>query len=896
MNRKIVLGVLVFTFLGAQTTEEIKKKVKESGLPESQVREILKQRGYTDKQIEAEAKKRGIEVGEQAEGETPILMEEVEISDIDITVEEVPIIEPEVLEEEELALEAEPQPGRPPLSYFGYDIFRRDPELFQASTFGAVDPDYNIGPMDEIIFMLWGETQFRQVFTVDREGFIFIPEIGQVFVNGLTLGHLEKKLFRVLSQSYATLNPISRKPTTFLDVSLGNLRPLRILVLGEVAQPGAYTVSPSTALFTSLYYFNGPTTLGSLRDIRLIRDGKQIATVDFYDYLLTGQKVSDVRLQLDDTIFLPTRGKTVSISGEINRPAIYELKESEGLLDLIEIAGDLKVTAYLDRVQIDRIVPFDKRTEIGMDRMYVDVSLQDVLEGSEDFDLMDGDQIQVFSVLDLRKNIVIITGAVERPGTYDIGDSLRLSELIEKANSLLGDAYLERVDVVRIRPDFTEELIKLNLGAALIGESNHDIHLQPLDRVHVYSLSEMIPKKFVTISGHVKNPGRYQLLNNMTLNDLIFKGGGFLDEQWRDNTYLERADLLRYDADRVTQRIIPFNLGEVLDNPESVQDFALLPGDEVRVYSQAVFNAVKPVTIDGVVKNVGQYSLKTGMTIKDLILEAGGLSENVYRYKIEVARVDPNKVDVDTYAEVITLDMDDEYSIINVNYQYIDNPGEITIDRKEFSLEPYDYVSIRPDPYFRLQRKVTVNGAVNYPGTYTILHPSEKVTDIIRRAGGLRPEAYPRASQITRAGKMIKISFEEIIKKPKSKMNFEVLDGDEIIIAVRPHIVQVTGEVNSPGYYKFVPGANTGDYLDMAGGFTRDADRGNMWIEYPGGISKKIRRYFLPRKVEDGSIIVVAKEEETEPLDKTEFAKEIASILADFATVIAIIFLATGRR
>ena len=156
------------------------------------------------------------------------------------------------------------------LNYFGYDIFKRDPALFQATSVGAVDPDYLIGPGDEIIVMLWGETQFRQVLTVDREGFVFIPEIGQVFVNGLNLNLLESKLFRVFSQSYASLNPQNRTPTTFLDVSLGNLRPLRVQVLGEVAQPGAYTVSPSATLFSALYYFNGPTFLGSLRDIQLM--------------------------------------------------------------------------------------------------------------------------------------------------------------------------------------------------------------------------------------------------------------------------------------------------------------------------------------------------------------------------------------------------------------------------------------------------------------------------------------------------------------------------------------------------------------------------------------------------------------------------------------------------
>ena len=156
--------------------------------------------------------------------------------------------------------------------------------LFQSTSSGAVDPEYLIGPGDELIVMLWGETQFRQVLNVDREGFVFIPEVGQVFVNGLNLSLLESKLFKVLSKSYASLNPQGGKATTFLDISLGNLRPLRIQVLGEVSQPGAYTVSPSATLFSSLYYFNGPTNLGSLRDIQLIRGGKKLHQLIFINF------------------------------------------------------------------------------------------------------------------------------------------------------------------------------------------------------------------------------------------------------------------------------------------------------------------------------------------------------------------------------------------------------------------------------------------------------------------------------------------------------------------------------------------------------------------------------------------------------------------------------------
>ncbi|MDP6396646.1 MAG: SLBB domain-containing protein [Candidatus Marinimicrobia bacterium] len=1042
MKKSILLLLMATVLLLGQSTEELKKAAKKAGITtEAQARELAKQRGMTDAQIEAEMKERGLTPGEEAAAEKP-QVEPVEappseavvetttpedeavgeeISPVDeeilplageeeiptVAEDEIPTIEEEELtvqgEEEledieEVSIESQLQPGRKGLPYFGYDVFEGDPELFQASTLGAIDPHYSIGPGDEIIIMLWGETQFRQVFTVGREGFIFVPDVGQVFVNGLTLENLEKKLFRVLSQSYASLNPSQGNASTFLDVSLGNLRPLRIMALGEVGQPGAYSVNPSTTLFTSLYYFKGLTTLGSLRDIRLVRNGKKMASIDLYDYLLTGKPANDVRLQLDDVIFIPPRGKTVSIQGEIKREAIYELKKGETLEELITIAGGLKTTAYLDRAQVDRIVPFEERAEVGMDRILMDVDLNDILYSDSEFALKDGDQVQLFSVLDIRQNVVVITGAsVGRPGIYDLGDSLRLSELIMQADSLLGDAYVDRADIIRFREDLREELLKVNLGKAMEGDREHDIFLQPMDRVQIYSLTEMIPGHRVALSGHVKRPGRYPLLEEMTLYDLIFKGGGFIDEEFRELTYLQRAelvrvkedsvtkeiipfnladvlemkglaetllrsedavriyslaeiegapekfisiaghvkrpgeyelfeenmmlsdllfqaggfddpiyrsmtflgraDLLRLDEGQITRTIIPLNLGEVLDNPESQQNLALRPDDIVRVYPKTLFNEVKQVTIEGSVKSPGQFDLKTGMTLKDLILEAGGVDINLFRYKVDIARIDPENNSFERFAEVITLTMDEKFTLSDVAYKNNINPGEVKkIKRTGFLLEPYDVVSIRPDPYFSLQRKVTITGEVMYPGSYTILSPDEKITDIIKRAGGLRPEAYTTASRFTRQGQTVQMSFDRIIRNPRSGHNFSVQGGDEIVIAPRPNLVYVNGEVNNPGLRKFVPGKRLRYYIDATGGYTPDADKWNVFVQLPSGDSFKITPLTLVSpEILDGSIITIGLEPpEEEPLDKTEFAKEVASIIADLAQAVLLAMVVAG--
>lgn len=1003
MKNKLQIIIMSAGLLLGQTADQIKKAkevIERTGMSESQARDAAKARGFSDKEIDNTIKKEKAlknnilqpnskipeKIGLPELGKSNEIIKEqffLESKDDELPIEIEEKLE--IMDESRLNNESEAQ-GR--LTYFGYDIFKRDPALFQATSVGAVDPDYLIGPGDEIIVMLWGETQFRQELIVDREGFVFIPEIGQVFVNGLNLSLLESKLFRVFSQSYASLNPLGGTPTTFFDASLGNLRPLRIQILGEVAQPGAYTVSPSATLFSSLYYFNGPTALGSLRDIQLIRGGKKIASIDFYEYLLSGEKPKDQKLQLDDVIFIPRRLKTVAIEGEINRSGIYELKPKESLADLINMAGDLKITAYLDRAQIDRIVPFKNREELGMDRMYTDVNLEQVLNAENEFLLQDGDHIQVFSVMNIRQNIVELRGAVNRPGRYDLGDSLKLSELIKKADGLLGDAYLERVDIVRIKPDLTEELIKLNLGQALDGDLENDVDLQVLDKVQIYGMAEMESKAYVAIKGHVKRPGLYPLQQNMTLYDLIFKAGGFLDEKYKKLTYLERAelvrvrlnsdekeiipfnlgevlekqgiantilriddevhiysvkeiegemryvtisghvkrpgryelyednmhiydlifkaggfedpiflsetflsraDLIRFDSDRITKSIIPFNLNNVLSNKKNKQNVLLLPGDEIRVYSESVFNTVRPVIIKGVIRNPGTYDLKTGMTLKDLILEAGGLNKNVFRYRVEVARLNPLNDDLDKYAKIITFNIDEKLRT-SISSPDGESNKELSDASNGFQLKAFDLITLRPDPYFSSHKQVSIGGEVLYPGDYTILKSDEKITDIVNRAGGLKHNAYPDASKYIRQGIKIDASFRKILKNPKSNLNFEVQNGDSIIIVPHPNIIMIAGEVNSSGVHKFVPGKRLNYYISQSGGLSPNADKSNIWVEYPNGDSKKFKRFFLlGPKIIDGTVIMVGKKPEEEPIDWTEYFKEVTAILANLAQTVVLV-------
>ncbi|HJM47752.1 MAG TPA: SLBB domain-containing protein, partial [Candidatus Marinimicrobia bacterium] len=508
MKKVIFLMILASSLLIGQSTQELMKMAKKAGInTEAQARSLARQRGLTIKDDQVADTLENIIQGVIQDG--PVVEEGFETLIDTVT---------------------EGQLAAQPLQYFGYDIFQGDPGVFQSSTFGAVDPDYNIGPGDEVIIMLWGETQFRQVFTVNREGFIFLPEVGQVFVNSITLGELERKLFRLLSKVYSSINPSSGKASTFMDVSLGNLRPLRIIVLGEVSQPGAYSVSTSTSLFTALYYFRGPTTLGSLRDIRLIRDGKQVASVDFYDYLLSGKQLNDVRLQLDDVIFIPPRGKTVTIRGAVKRNAIFELKEKESIKDLVEMAGGLEMTAYLERAQVDRVVPFEERTDEWKDRVISDFNIGDEITGETLMQLEDADNIQVFSILDIHQNTVYLSGSsVVRPGRYELKNGMRIRELVEKAGGLLNDAYLGAAHLVRTREEnLQKQLISFHLDGAMEGDSVNNLELQWNDSLIIYNKNTITNAfKTVSINGSVKTPGEYSFFPGMNLGDLFLDAGGF---------------------------------------------------------------------------------------------------------------------------------------------------------------------------------------------------------------------------------------------------------------------------------------------------------------------------------------------------------------------------------
>lgn len=762
------------------------------------------------------------------------------------------------------------------IKYFGYDLFENIPSSFEPAEVGSIDPGYLIGPGDILRLSVWGETEFQYQLEVDPQGNIFIPTAGQVFVSGTSYEALQKKLTIYLSKFYEGL--MTDPPTIFLDISLTKLRPIRIFVTGEVKKPGGYNISSFATVFNALYAVGGPLVSGSLREIKVIRNNKLIATVDLYDYLLNGQLINDIRMQNNDMVFIPPRKKTVTIKGEVFRPAIYELKDSENLEKLIEYCGGLRSTAYINRAQVRRIRPFNLRDENQYDREYIDFDLTKVLRKEKDLELYNDDEITIFPIIDKEINFVSIEGAVYYPGKYDIKTNKTLTQLIKQAGGLLPETYYGKADIIRTRLDDSKEFISFDLSELISNSSGKDIFLQPMDNIKIYSIYDLVDKQNVSISGYVKNPITLPYADSLTLYDLVFRAGGLQDPFFRGKAFLQRADLIRFNPDGVTTRIIPFNLQDVLK--DRTYNLKLEPGDRILVYKADVEKVIEQyVTIEGQVKNPGKYQLSIGMTPMDLILQAGGFTEEALRTEVYVNRINESGYEGKQISESFKVELP------------IMLDREIT-NTSKFTLKHKDIVFVRKNPNYLIQRIVKIEGEVKYPGVYVLEKKSETLYDLIKKAGGPTEEAFLFGCVFTRDNLRLVVNLDELWNNYDTELDVILQNGDRIDIPKIPNNILVKGEVNNPGLYKFTPGLSVKDYIDFAGGETDSSD----YILYTkaNGETKKVSFGLFSSNpiVFDGSVINV-KKKTPEPPSETKFdigatIKDVLSVIVSAVTIIVL--------
>jgi protein involved in polysaccharide export with SLBB domain len=521
---------------------------------------------------------------------------------------------------------------------FGLDIFRRTTNQFAAVTSGPVDSDYRLGAGDELVLILTGDVELAHSLPVTREGFIVIPQVGQIFVANLTLEQLRTLLYSRLGRVYSGVRPGSNATTRF-EITVSRLRVNQVFVNGEVVRPGAYAVSAIGTVMNALYQAGGPTERGSFRAVRVLRRGQLVRTLDLYDYLLGGNTRDDIRLEQGDVVFVPPRGRRVTIDGQVLRPAIYELAEGQDLREALQMAGGLLPEAYTGRAQIERILPPGERLPGGRDRTVLDVDLAQALAaGGAAVPLAAEDRLRVFAVAQPLRNRVAIRGSVWRPGTYELDSGMTLARLLNRAGGLKTDTYLERAHILRLMPDSTRRLIPVNLREVAAGTAGGPA-LQEFDEITVFTRTEFRPSRQIAVYGSVQRPGLYQFRDSMTLRDAVLLAGGL-----RDEAYLLEAEIARIPEERQAGELarvfrVPLDSGYVPD-PTSylrretgarVGDTPLQPYDNLYIRRVPGFELQRNVVLSGEVRFPGRYALqRRDERLLDVINRAGGLTDAAY--------------------------------------------------------------------------------------------------------------------------------------------------------------------------------------------------------------------------------------------------------------------------
>ncbi|MFC1475572.1 SLBB domain-containing protein [Candidatus Zixiibacteriota bacterium] len=635
-----------------------------------------------------------------------------------------------------------PRPDDPDPQPFGYDVFGDQAPGF-ASTDQLVAPeDYILGPGDQVLLNAWGRVDMSLDLTVDREGKVFIPRAGEVVVRGLTVRQAQDRIHTAMADVYSNFE---------LSLMLGRLRSMTVYVFGETRRPGAYTVSSLSTVFNALYQAGGPNARGSLRNIRLLRGNRVIEEIDFYDFLLSGRRGTDPRLQPGDVVFVPVVGPRVTIRGEVKRPGIYEIKNDERLSSLFALAGEVTAEAYLERIMIDRIAERDGRRLLDID--YTRTTPGD----SNDAVLVDGDDVSVFSIFEIRPNVVWLEGAVRRPGAFERFDSMTVYNLIGGGSRLAPGAYTDRADLERTGEDGKVRLIPINLKRLCDGEGELDVLLTDKDRLIVYDRTKIMRRPQVHIDGLVKRPGAYELLGSMRLSDLIFRAGNL-----KRNAYLVHAEIARYRPSGPPE-LITINLQDVVVRHDLTQDIILEEDDRVFIRQNPEGYSFPTVNITGEVKFPGNYALSgPAESLYGLITRAGWLtarafpegtifirrqiSEDLRRQGLAHVLLQSQPIIRDStggYSRQELLEFDPERMtriVLDVPSLLKNRGGE-----EDIILQDGDGIYIPAIP-----SGVQLMGAVASPGTI-MHHPGWKVSSYLQEAGGLTPVSNQSELRLIRA-------------------------------------------------------------------------------------------------------------------------------------------------
>ena len=679
---------------------------------------------------------------------------------------------------------------------FGRNIFNTRNLTFEPSVNIATPPNYRLGPGDEVIIDIWGTSQNTIRQQISPDGTINIEKIGPVSLSGMTVSEANEYLKRVLGKTYSGLD--APDGTLEIRLTLGNTRTIQINVMGEVVQPGTYALSSFSTVFHALYRAGGVSDIGSLRNVQVTRNGKTVAKVDVYDFIMKGKTQDDIRLQEGDVIIVPAYEALVQISGNVKRPMRFEMKKNETLATLINYAGGFSADAYTRSLRVVR--QNGEEYEINTVKE-IDYSA---------YPMRNGDVVTAEAILNRFTNKLEVRGAVYRPGIYQLnGEINTVRALVNEAKGLTGDAFTNRAVLQREREDLTTEIISVDVRSIMAGTSP-DIPLQKNDILYIPSIHDLEDRGDVAIFGEVAKPDSYSYSDNMTLEDLIIRAGGLR----------ESASTVRVD---VSRRI---------KDPKSTHS----------------------------TDSIGQmftFALKDGFVID----------------------------------------------------------GE-----QGFTLQPYDQVFVRRSPGYQAQQNVQVTGEVIFGGTYAMTTTEERLSDLVKKAGGATPKAYLRGAKLIRVANdeekkrmrdvinlmnrqfgeammdslgirvedtfSVGIDLEKAMAKPGSEYDLVLREGDVLSVPKLNNTVKVNGAVMMPNTVGYLSDKNANYYLDQAGGYALNAKKSKKFVIYMNGQVARIKGRSKD-KIEPGCEIIVPskKNKRVNVGEILGYASSFGSLATMFATI-----------
>ncbi|WP_234571612.1 SLBB domain-containing protein [Rhodohalobacter sp. 614A] len=668
---------------------------------------------------------------------------------------------------------------------FGESIFAGSSQSFEPSVDIPTPVDYVFGAGDVVEIEIWGAAEERYSEEIDPSGNIRIPRIGPIQISGLRYDEAKAKILRNLKQIYSGLNLTNpSEGNTFADVSLGDVRSINVSMIGEVRQPGSYTVSSLSTVFNLLYAAGGPNRSGSWREIQIIRGDSIAYTFDIYDLMIYGDQSDNIRLRDQDVIKIPPYINRIQLTGEVKRPGLFELEEGETLGDLMDFTGGFSADAYKDRIIIHR--------KTNIQRSVADVNWPD----GSDFVLRNGDEIEIGSIVDRYENRVSIEGAVYKPGDYELTDGLTLLDLIQKAEGVTEDAYLDRGIIYRSMDDLMLESIPFSVRDIIEGNAD-DIPLRRNDLIRISSRFDLRETLTVRVSGAVNNPNRFEYLEGMTLEDAVFLADGL-----RDEAAAYRVEVARRVVDGDTRvkvnqiaNIYEFEIDENFSFQGSDGEFELQPYDMVFVRTKPNYQEQLTVRIEGEVQYPGEYVLeRRDARLTDLIRQAGGLSDFAYPAGASMDRIleiTTRRVEIDREGSEGRTQTLNSLNLENVNLDRFETVNDTTYTPVGIRLDDalddpssIDDIRLQEGDIIRIPRNlqtVRVEGGVLQPVTMRYV-PGRGLQGYIDNAGGTTDRGQRHRAYIVYANGEV----DRVRRFLRIRSNPDVEPGATIIVPEKP--------------------------------------------------------------------------------------------------------------